>query len=99
MLKVQLGWANGLLSVPFYYIFFSKFPIGHLAFRCEYEDDHLWFSLQLNLIAGEEVQIEYEVDGWFYVSIHKAEAFLFFPLPLGFQRELHYCDLSQSKYR
>lgn len=25
--------------------------------------------LQLNLTAGEEVEIEYEVDGWFYVSI------------------------------
>lgn len=24
--------------------------------------------LQLNLTAGEEVEIEYEVDGWFYVS-------------------------------
>lgn len=25
-------------------------------------------SLQLNLTAGEELEIEYEVDGWFYVS-------------------------------
>lgn len=24
--------------------------------------------MQLNLTAGEEVDIEYEVDGWFYVS-------------------------------
>ena len=24
--------------------------------------------LQLNLTAGEEVEIDYEVDGWFYVS-------------------------------
>lgn len=27
-----------------------------------------WIFLQLNLTAGEEVEIEYEVDGWFYVS-------------------------------
>lgn len=26
-------------------------------------------SVQLNLTAGEDVEIEYEVDGWFYVSI------------------------------
>lgn len=25
-------------------------------------------DLQLNLTAGEELEIEYEVDGWFYVS-------------------------------
>lgn len=28
-----------------------------------------FISLQLNLTAGEEVEIEYEVDGWFYVSV------------------------------
>jgi hypothetical protein len=28
----------------------------------------MWFFLQLNLTAGEEVEIEDEVDGWFYVS-------------------------------
>jgi hypothetical protein len=28
-----------------------------------------WFLLQLNLTAGEDVEIEDEVDGWFYVSI------------------------------
>lgn len=28
-------------------------------------------SMQLNLTAGEEVEIEYEVDGWFYVSVQK----------------------------
>lgn len=27
------------------------------------------FSWQLSLTAGEEVDIEYEVDGWFYVSL------------------------------
>jgi hypothetical protein len=27
--------------------------------------------LQLSLTAGEELEIEYEVDGWFYVSIHE----------------------------
>lgn len=27
--------------------------------------------VQLNLTAGEEVEIEYEVDGWFYVSVRK----------------------------
>lgn len=36
----------------------------------------IWFStflsMQLNLTAGEEVDIEYEVDGWFYVSIQGA---------------------------
>lgn len=26
------------------------------------------FSFQLNLVAGEEVEIDYEVDGWYYVS-------------------------------
>lgn len=26
---------------------------------------------QLNLTAGEEVEIDYEVDGWFYVSMQK----------------------------
>lgn len=31
----------------------------------------IFFSLQLNLTAGEAVEIEYEVDGWFYVSIWK----------------------------
>lgn len=30
-----------------------------------------YFSFfQLNLTAGEEVEIEYEVDGWFYVSLY-----------------------------
>jgi hypothetical protein len=29
--------------------------------------------MQLNLTAGEEVDIEYEVDGWFYVSIQGAK--------------------------
>lgn len=28
-----------------------------------------FLDLQLSLTAGEEVDIEYEVDGWFYVSI------------------------------
>ena len=27
------------------------------------------FLLQLDLTAGEELEIEYEVDGWFYVSM------------------------------
>lgn len=31
--------------------------------------------MQLNLTAGEEVEIEYEVDGWFYVSIHCWQVF------------------------
>jgi hypothetical protein len=25
-------------------------------------------DLQLSLVAGEEVEIDYEVDGWYYVS-------------------------------
>ena len=33
----------------------------------------MWFSLQLNLTAGEEVEIDYEVDGWFHVSIHSGQ--------------------------
>ena len=28
------------------------------------------FVFQLSLITGEEVEIEYEVDGWYYVSSH-----------------------------
>lgn len=35
----------------------------------------LYSSMQLNLTAGEEVEIEYEVDGWFYVSIHNWQVF------------------------
>lgn len=31
----------------------------------------MFLGLQLSLTAGEEVDIEYEVDGWFYVSIMK----------------------------
>lgn len=27
-------------------------------------------KFQLSLITGEEVEIEYEVDGWYYVSSH-----------------------------
>lgn len=33
--------------------------------------DMSFLSMQLNLTAGEEVVIEYEVDGWFYVSVQK----------------------------
>ena len=30
----------------------------------------LMLHLQLDLIVGEKVEVEYEVDGWFYVRKH-----------------------------
>lgn len=37
---------------------------------CKYGDNQInCFSWQLSLTTGEEVEIEDEVDGWFYVSL------------------------------
>jgi hypothetical protein len=54
----QLDWASILpFDFPNLLMFSLKVkPVG-------------WFLLQLNLTAGEDVEIEDEVDGWFYVSI------------------------------
>lgn len=30
--------------------------------------DIIAIGLQLSLVAGEDVEIDYEVDGWYYVS-------------------------------
>lgn len=43
--------------------------------------------LQLNLTAGEEFEIEYEVDGWFYVSVQKIDNF--------YEKEPYLCCLSK----
>ena len=36
-----------------------------------YDSSVIWVLFQLNLTAEEELEIEYEVDGWFYVSSDK----------------------------
>lgn len=39
-----------------------------VGFTGDAKVDFRFSDLQLNLTAGEELEIEYEVDGWFYVS-------------------------------
>lgn len=46
---------------------FSFVDESTFALRCVFSRSLLW--LQLNLTAGEELEIEYEVDGWFSVRL------------------------------
>ncbi|CAK9165949.1 unnamed protein product [Ilex paraguariensis] len=52
----------------------AQFGTALYDFTAGGDDEKVWMIndrnpfLQLNLTSGEEVEIEYEVDGWFYVS-------------------------------